>query len=120
MPEHARIGPALGMSVTDVASLPRESLPGLLVALAALQGAVAARLVAAPAPGRNGERAEPETGKNGDRLLTVAQLAERLGRDRRYVYRRAHSAGWDFTMKDGKSLMFSERGFAAWIERHRV
>jgi predicted DNA-binding transcriptional regulator AlpA len=107
-------------SAADVASMPAEQLPALLAGLAALQGAVAARLVTVPAPERSGERAEPDLGRNGDRLLTVPQLAERLGRDKRWVYRRAHSPDWNFTVQDGKSLMFSERGLERWIERHRV
>jgi hypothetical protein len=51
-------------------------------------------------------------------LLTVPQLAERVGRGKRWVYRRAHS--WDFTVQDGKALMFSERGFERWIERNKL
>jgi hypothetical protein len=41
-----------------------------------------------------------------------------VGRDPRWVYRRAYR--WDFTIKDGKALMFSERGLEQWMERHRV
>ena len=108
-------GLLLGLSPADVAEMPSEQIPGLLVALSAIQSAIAARLAVAPAPLPNRQREE-----TSDRMLTVAQVAERLGRDKRYVYRRAHSKGWDFTARDGKSLMFSERGLAAWMERRRV
>jgi hypothetical protein len=108
--------PLLDLDPAAVAYLPLEAMPGLLAALAAVQAAVAARLVDQPPAAR---RAPPEPGPDrGDRWLTVAQLAERLGRNVRWVYRRAHS--WDFTVKDGKSLLFSERGLAKWMERHQV
>ena len=47
MAERLRVAPtapALGLEPADVAEVPVEALPGLLAALAALQGAVAARL----------------------------------------------------------------------------
>ena len=46
--------------------------------------------------------------KTSDRWLKVSQVAELLGRDKRWVYRRAR--GWPFTRKEGRSLVFSERG----------
>lgn len=49
---------SLGLGPADVANLPPEALPGLLVELGALEGAEAARLVPPPDPQRNGERAE--------------------------------------------------------------
>lgn len=109
------VRPLLALDPAAVASLPPEALPGLLATLAALQTAVAARLaVLPPSP----VPSEPDPGRNADRLLTVPQLAERVGRGKRWVYRRAHS--WDFTVQDGKALMFSERGFERWIERNKL
>jgi hypothetical protein len=108
----------LGLDPTDVAQLPSECLPGLLAALAALQGAVAARLVAAPAPGRNGE-AEPAS--NGHRWLSVREAAQMVGRDARWVYRRTGTAEWrPIVSKLGKTLCISETGLHALMERHRL
>lgn len=51
-----------------------------------------------------------------DRLLTVAEAAERLGVDRRWLYRRADKL--PFTKKIGPgTLRFSEKGLAKWMER---
>ncbi len=52
-----------------------------------------------------------------DRLLTVDQVAGRLGVTPDYVYR--HAKGWPFRRKVGKYLKFSERGLERWMERSR-
>ena len=118
MPDRPRM-PQVGLTPADVAEMPAEAMPGLLVELGALQGAALARLAAIPS--RNGEASlppKPEPGRNGDSWLTSEQVAQRLGRDKRWVWRRARS--WDFTVKHGNSLSFSERGLAEYMERHRL
>ena len=98
--------------MADVGQMSRDVLPALLVELAALQCAVAARL-AEPTP-PPAPLASPAREK-APRWLSVPEVAERLGRDHRYVYRRA--ATWPFTVKDGKRLAFEEAGLVAWMER---
>jgi hypothetical protein len=112
----------LGLEPADVGKLSPEAIPALLVELAALQTAAAARLAGAAAASREAATPPPEPSRSGgDCLLTAAQLGQRLGKDARYVYRRAHSPDWSgITVKAGKSLLFSEHGLAAWIERHRL
>lgn len=88
------------------------------IALAALLAAVAGRLAEpdvssvppVPPPIKS-------TGKSS-RWLTAAEVAERLGRDRRWVWRRA--CRWDFTHREGRVLLFSEAGLNSYMERHRL
>lgn len=93
---------------------PRELVPAVLVALAA-------RLASepGPTPADSDPGPPPRQGsKAAERWLTVAQVAERLGRDARWVYRRAHR--WPFVAREGRSLLFNERGLVAYMERHRL
>ena len=76
-------GPVLGLAPADVANLPPEALPGLLAALAALQGAIAARLAAAPVHALNGEAAAASDG-----LLPVEEAARLAGVTVKEFYRR--------------------------------
>lgn len=94
--------------LADVAACPQHLLPGLLVAIAAR--------MAEPEPPAPERDAEEPPARNGDRWLDVAAVAARLGKDRRWVYRRC--SGWDFVVREGRSLMFSERGLSRWMERH--
>jgi helix-turn-helix protein len=112
--------PSLGNLLNDPGlawDLDEREARRLLPRVAALQAVLAVKL-AAREPRVETPGPQPLPSRNGDHWLTVAQVAERLGRDRRWVYRRAYS--WDFTVKDGKALLFSERGLAAWMDRHRV
>jgi hypothetical protein len=106
MPE-SDVVPPLGLDPAAVALLEPETLPGLLQTLRALEGAVLDRILASVPIHTlqvNGPPAD-----EGDRLLTVAQVAERLALSRKAVYRRA--ARWTFTRKSGwRTLRFSERG----------
>lgn len=55
-----------------------------------------------------------ETAVTRDRLLTVGQVAERLGLSRSHVYKQAHQ--WPFTLKlSTKALRFSELGLEHWV-----
>jgi hypothetical protein len=79
-------------------------LPGLVAALAALQGAVAARLVGGPRPG--GPAA----------LLTAAEVGARLGLRVAQVYRRADR--WPFTRRLGpKTVRFDSAGLESFLGR---
>lgn len=51
-------------------------------------------------------------------MLTVDQVADRLGLTRKSVYRR--SKDWDFVVRYGrKAMRFDENRLDKWIERHR-
>lgn len=66
--------PALGLSPADVAQLAPEALPGVMLELAALQTALAARLATA-GQAENGE--QPEPGEDG--MLTPEAAARIAG-----------------------------------------
>ena len=52
----------------------------------------------------------------GDRLLTVEEVATRLGVDEQWVYR--HAAEWDFTRRLGRrTLRFSEAGLRDYLAK---
>jgi predicted DNA-binding transcriptional regulator AlpA len=59
----------------------------------------------------------PTAGKplmKGDRLLTVHEVAERLGLSSSYAYKQA--ARWPFTRKlSARALRFSEAGLERWM-----
>lgn len=67
----------------------------------------------------NGGAADPHDGAaaapGGERLLTAAQVAERLSMSVKSVYR---SAGrWPFTRRVGRLLRFSASGLEKWLAR---
>jgi excisionase family DNA binding protein len=85
----------------------------LLGEVETLRARLWARLQAPPVP-----KSGPAPNDNGkaDRLLTVAQVAERLGVPKRWVYRRA--AKLPFARRIGAgTLRFSEKGLERWEAR---
>ena len=59
-----------------------------------------------------------QTAAKSDRLLTAAEVAERLNVPRRFVY--DHHGKWPFTKRlDEGTLRFSERGLDRWLEHRR-
>lgn len=52
-------------------------------------------------------------------LLDADQLAERLRRDRRWVYRRAAEDGLP-AIRIGRALWFDPEQVADWLEQHRT
>lgn len=106
------------LTLSDLAANPglvrdatAEDAARLLAEISALAVGLTARLSFRAEAHAASERQEQSRGLP-DRWLTVQQVAERLGRDARWVYRRARR--WPFTVKEGKSLLFSERG----LQRH--
>jgi len=101
-----------------VADLEPAALPGLIGELEALRARLWARLQAAGATGGASpdQRATPEA----DELLTAAEAAERLGVDRRWVYRKAKAGALPFTRKlSSGTVRFSARGLERWKEARR-
>jgi predicted DNA-binding transcriptional regulator AlpA len=92
-----------------VETAPAELIPSLLTLLAA-RLAESAPAAAAPIPCHDSPARR--------RWLTVQQVAERCGKTPRWVYRRCHQ--WDFTCREGRSLLFDERGLEAYMQRRRL
>jgi len=86
----------------EVARLDPAQLPSLLVQLAALQSAVAARLIAES----NGTSRE-------SRLLDVDQAARRTGMSKDWLYR--HAPTLPFTRWLGRTVRFDEGGLTRWL-----
>ncbi len=60
----------------------------------------------------------PRKPAKSDRMLTAAEVAERLNVPRRFVY--DHADKWPFTIRlDEGTLRFSERGLDRWLEHRR-
>ena len=57
-------------------------------------------------------------GAESDRLLTVVEAGERLGVDRRWLYRRADALPFTRRLSRG-TLRFSEKGLEKWKEARR-
>jgi predicted DNA-binding transcriptional regulator AlpA len=94
-----------------VAKIPLETIPALLCQLAALQSALAARLLGETAPVGG---PEPEA----DALLEVTEAARRLGTTRDWLYRHAHQL--PFTVRMGpRQLRFSAKGIERYIRQRQ-
>jgi predicted DNA-binding transcriptional regulator AlpA len=79
-------------------------------ALAALNALYAAGL----ADGASGNSPVEHSG-NGDRLLDVQEAARKLGKSKDHLYR--HAGDYPFTVRDGRSLRFSELGIEKFIRQ---
>ena len=66
--------------------------------------------VATPTPAPPGSN-----GTTPDRLLTAADVAERLEVSKRYVY--ANATHWPFTRRLGRAVRFSAAGLDAWLSQ---
>ncbi len=95
----------------DPASIPADQIPAVLTAIAAVQTALAVRLMAMPA--------QPETAAADDVLLTAVEAATILRRSVKWLYRRASKLPFAH-MLDNRSWVFSKRGLEKWIARQRA
>jgi excisionase family DNA binding protein len=97
----------------DLDRLSRAEAASILVELAALQASLAERLSAAPpAPPKHSQTREP------DRLMTVDEVAARLGVTPRWLYR--HAKQLPFTRKlSRRTLRFSETALRHWEATQR-
>lgn len=95
--------PLLLPPLDAIAHIPSEGLPAIVLQLAALQAAIAARLA-----GVSDAEDRP------DRLLTVKETAPILGMSEDWLYR--HAAGLPFTRRTGRrTLRFSERAVRRYV-----
>jgi excisionase family DNA binding protein len=90
----------------QIAAASLDELPRLLGELEALKALLLVRLLSPLPPPvlSNGQ---------GDRWLTVEELAHKLGQSKDWIYRHAHQL--PFTTRMGRSLRFSERGAEGWM-----
>lgn len=104
---HASTAPRCAIpSVATIAAMPANELPSLVLALAAAQSAVAARLADSAAQPRD------------DAYLTVDEVATQLGVDPAWVYRQA--ARWQFAVKLSPKVVRIERaGLRRWLSRRQ-
>lgn len=95
----------------EIAEAPLEDLPTLVGDLARLQSRAALR-IAAPAI-RKPEQGTPEA---PDRLLSVKEVSERLGRSTSWVYRHKPDLPFYRSLPGGRGG-FSEAGLARYLKR---
>lgn len=86
-----------------VDDVPRQAVPALLVRLAARMAEPSVESDSTPPPSADGANQDGQ-------LLSVAEVAARLGVTKRWVYR--HAGTWAFTRRLGhRTLRFERRGF---------
>lgn len=96
-----------------IADLAPSALPALIGEAEALRAQLWARLQASSAP--TGPAPPASEGEKKDRLLTADEVAERLGVDRRWVYRKAKAGDLPFARKlSAGTLRFSSKGLERW------
>lgn len=111
-PAHLLAEIATGPDVLD--TIPEEDLPDLLAELERLRSRVWIRLHASrPQVETNGKPPEAP-----DRMLSVAEAAERLAVSVDWLYRRSDSLPFVRKLSD-RTLRFSERGIERWLEAKR-
>lgn len=91
-----------------IADVQPDQVPELVGACAAIQAALLLRLHTPAA-------APPQAAAGPDQLLDVAEVADRLGVSKRWVYRRADKLPFTRRLTSG-ALRFSERG----LERYQA
>ncbi len=97
---------ALLRDPTRVAEIPIEAIPPLVMQLAALQSAMAVRLMLAQ---------ENAASNPDDRLLGIEEATRKLGVSMSWLYRR--SSALSFVVRMGRKLMFSEQGIDRYIKQ---
>jgi predicted DNA-binding transcriptional regulator AlpA len=93
-------------------TLPPETLARLLAQVAAVQTAIAARLLAAPVNGTSAP-----TGPD-DEMLTVAETAKLLRRSERWIYR--HPELPFIKRISSRSLLCSKAGIEKWLASRKA
>jgi predicted DNA-binding transcriptional regulator AlpA len=99
----------LGQILQGIDDLGPTEIPAFLGQVAALQSALTARLLSV-------QEHQPESSE--DRLLTVEEVASRLGTSEDWLYR--HAPKLPFTARLApRQLRFSSQGIATYLERRR-
>jgi predicted DNA-binding transcriptional regulator AlpA len=119
MTRSSKIRAALAVVVVHperLANLPSDMLPDAIGETEALRARLLTRLLATAAveakPGSKSSVKEPDV------LFTASQAAERLGVDRRWMYRQAGRLPFTRRLSSG-TLRFSRAGLERWIESKR-
>ena len=99
------------ISFPDIETAAVGDIPALLVQLAGLQTALAARLMAAPAPAT--------TADADDEWLTVLEAAKFLRCSPKTLYRRAKQMS-SCCRRNGRTLLFSKAGLSKWLSRQKA
>lgn len=98
-------------ALPEPGAIEQAEIPAALSALAALQSALAVRLM-------NGTPAPVPVPPESDRMLTVDEAAALLRRRRTWIYR--HAATLPFVKRiSRKSLLCSEAGIKRWLAGRR-
>jgi excisionase family DNA binding protein len=107
----------LAADPTRVEHVPADALPALIGEAEALRARLWARLQAASCAPAVAVTA-PTVNGGSDRLISAEEVAERLGVDRRWVYR--HTGSLPFARRlSGGTLRFSERGLERWKDSRK-
>jgi hypothetical protein len=102
------------MKFLDPTLVPVDRIPALMAQLAALQTALAARLIATP----GNTETELQTGER-EELLTPDEAADLLSVSVKWMYR--HAGGLPFTRRlSRKALRFSKAGLLKWQAGRRA
>ena len=105
----------MNLTPKDVGKMPEEQIPALMTEIAALQQAIAARLLTTPQQ----KSGNPDLLSTEDMLLTAKQAAAILGVNPRWLYR--HSKKFPFTRRLArKVLRFSEIGVRRYLSTKRA
>ncbi len=96
------------------ASLPLEVVEALLSQCHVIEGALLTRLLAAQARADG----QPEASGEGDRLLTIAEVADLLGVPKGYAYELARRGDLP-TVRFGKYVRVAISALREWVARHQ-
>ncbi len=113
----------LPLRALDLDSIELAEIPAMLAGLAALQTSLVARLMAAPPAALhqvNGARTPAGSGDGDDMLLTAAEVAAKLRRNIKFVYR--HAPSWPFSRRlaESRSWVFLKAGLEKWLSRQKA
>ena len=98
----------LGIIPPDVATMPPEMLPALAMEIAAIQGAMAARMASVPV--RNGGDSD------SDEMVNAKEAARRTGMSQRLLYKKAKAGELPFARRvSARAVRFSARGIERWL-----
>lgn len=102
---------AIAAEPEAVSRLTADVVEALLGKCSVAQGALVGRLLALRASGSG----PGDHSADGDRLLDVEEAARKLGKSKDHLYR--HAGDYPFTVRDGRSLRFSEQGIEKFIRQ---